>query len=41
MILVSHDTEFVERLSPTKVLLLPDADVDYFNDEWLELVELS
>ena len=41
MILVSHDTEFVERLSPTKVLLLPDGDVDYFNDEWLELVELS
>ena len=41
MILVSHDTEFVERLSPTKVLLLPDADVDYFNDEWLELVALS
>jgi ATPase subunit of ABC transporter with duplicated ATPase domains len=41
MILVSHDTEFVERLSPTKVLLLPDADVDYFSDEWLELVELS
>ena len=41
IILVSHDTEFVERLSPTKVLLLPDADVDYFNDEWLELVELS
>lgn len=41
MIFVSHDTEFVERLSPTKVLLLPDADVDYFNDEWLELVELS
>ena len=41
MILVSHDTEFVERLSPTKVLLLPDAEVDYFNDEWLELVELS
>ncbi len=41
MILVSHDTEFVERLSPTKVLLLPDADVDYFHDEWLELVELS
>ncbi len=41
LILVSHDTEFVERLSPTKVLLLPDADLDYFNDEWLELVELS
>ena len=41
IIMVSHDTEFVERLSPTKVLLLPDGQVDYFNNEWLELVSLS
>ena len=41
MILVSHDTEFVERLEPTKVLLLPDADVDYFGSTWLELVSLA
>ena len=41
MILVSHDTEFVERLEPTKVLLLPDAQLDYFNTEWLELVSLA
>ena len=41
VILVSHDTEFVERLAPTKVLLLPDGQVDYFSQEWLELVALA
>jgi ATPase subunit of ABC transporter with duplicated ATPase domains len=41
IIFVSHDTEFVEQLTPTKVLLLPDGDVDYFNETWLELVSLA
>jgi ATPase subunit of ABC transporter with duplicated ATPase domains len=41
IIFVSHDTEFVTELDPTKVLLMPDGDVDYFNDGWLELVSLS
>ena len=41
IILVSHDTEFVERLAPTKVLLMPDGDVDYFSAGWLELVSLA
>jgi ATPase subunit of ABC transporter with duplicated ATPase domains len=41
VIFVSHDTEFVEQLQPTKVLLMPDGAVDYFNDEWLELVSLA
>ena len=41
LILVSHDTEFVEQLSPTKVLLMPDGELDYFNPNWLELVELA
>jgi ATPase subunit of ABC transporter with duplicated ATPase domains len=41
IVFVSHDTEFVERLSPTKVLLMPDGQVDYFNDDWLELVTLA
>ena len=41
IIFVSHDTEFVERLSPTKVLLMPDGQVDYFNEDWLELVSLA
>jgi hypothetical protein len=38
---VSHDTEFVRRLAPTKVLLLPDGDLDYFNESWLDLVSLA
>ena len=41
IIMVSHDTEFVRRLSPTKVLLMPDGQVDYFGDDWLELVSLA
>jgi ATPase subunit of ABC transporter with duplicated ATPase domains len=41
IILVSHDTDFVRQLSPTKVLLMPDGDVDYFGEEWLDLVEMS
>jgi ATPase subunit of ABC transporter with duplicated ATPase domains len=41
LILVSHDTEFVEQLSPTKVLLMPDGELDHFNPNWLELVELA
>ncbi len=41
IIFVSHDTEFVTELEPTKVLLMPDGDVDYFNDEWLDLVSLA
>jgi len=41
VIFVSHDPEFVEQLSPTKVLLLPDGQLDYFDEGWLELVSLS
>jgi ATPase subunit of ABC transporter with duplicated ATPase domains len=41
IIFVSHDTAFVEQLAPTKVLLMPDGDVDYFGDSWLELVSLA
>jgi ATPase subunit of ABC transporter with duplicated ATPase domains len=41
IIFVSHDTEFVRELDPTKVLLMPDGDVDYFGDDWLELVSLA
>ena len=41
IIFVSHDTEFVQQLAPTKVLLMPDGDVDYFNEEWLELVSMA
>ena len=41
IIFVSHDTEFVEHLAPTKVLLMPDGDVDYFSPSWLDLVALA
>ncbi|MFM8825578.1 MAG: ABC-F family ATP-binding cassette domain-containing protein [Actinomycetota bacterium] len=41
IIMVSHDTEFVQHLQPTKVLLMPDGQVDYFSDDWLELVSLA
>ena len=41
IVLVSHDTEFVEQLAPTKVLLMPDGEVDYFNEDWLDLVTLA
>ena len=41
VVFVSHDTAFVEQLAPTKVLLMPDGDVDYFNPSWLDLVSLA
>ena len=41
IVMVSHDTEFVTSLRPTKVLLMPDGQVDYYSDEWLELVSLA
>ncbi len=41
IVFVSHDTEFVEQLRPTKVLLMPDGQLDYFNNDWLELVSLA
>ncbi len=41
IILVSHDTDFVRQLAPTKVLLMPDGEVDYFGDDWLDLVAMA
>jgi ATPase subunit of ABC transporter with duplicated ATPase domains len=41
IVFVSHDSEFVEQLKPTKVLLMPDGQVDYFSRDWLELVSLA
>jgi ATPase subunit of ABC transporter with duplicated ATPase domains len=41
IIFVSHDEQFVKELAPTKVLLMPDGDVDYFNEDWLDLVSMS
>jgi ATPase subunit of ABC transporter with duplicated ATPase domains len=41
IVLVSHDTDFVEQLAPTKVLVMPDGQVDYYNESWLEIVSLA
>jgi ATPase subunit of ABC transporter with duplicated ATPase domains len=41
MVLVSHDVEFVSELAPDKVLLMPDAVVDYWSDDLTDLVELA
>ena len=41
IIFVSHDSEFVEQIKPTKVLLMPDGQVDFFSKDWLELVSLA
>jgi ATPase subunit of ABC transporter with duplicated ATPase domains len=41
MILVSHDTEFVEALAPERVLLMPDGALDYWDDDLIDLVALA
>ncbi len=41
MVVVSHDVEFVARLAPQRVLLMPDGDLDYWSDDLLELVALA
>ena len=33
--------EFVERLQPERVLLMPDGDLDYWSDDLLDLVALA
>ncbi len=41
MVVVSHDAEFVERLAPQRVLLMPDGDVDYWHDDLSDLIALA
>jgi len=41
MVLVSHDTEFVESLEPDRVLMMPDGTLDYWSDDFLDLVSLA
>ncbi|MFP5327411.1 MAG: ABC-F family ATP-binding cassette domain-containing protein [Acidimicrobiia bacterium] len=41
MVIVSHDTDFVESLQPHKVLLLPDGTLDYWDESLLDLVSLA
>ena len=41
MIIVSHDPEFVEALAPERVLMMPEATLDFWDDELLDLVSLA
>ncbi len=41
LIVVSHDAEFVEALDPDRALLMPDATIDHWSDDLLELVTLA
>jgi ATPase subunit of ABC transporter with duplicated ATPase domains len=41
MVIVSHDVEFVRELEPERVLMMPEAQLDYWSDDLLELVEMS
>ena len=41
MVIVSHDTGFVEALQPERVLLMPDGDLDFWSEDLLDLVALA
>jgi ATPase subunit of ABC transporter with duplicated ATPase domains len=41
MVIVSHDASFVRSLEPDRVLLMPEADLDYWRDDLMDLVELA
>ena len=41
MLIVSHDTEFVQALAPERVLLMPDGGLDYWSEDLLDLVALA
>jgi ATPase subunit of ABC transporter with duplicated ATPase domains len=41
VILVSHDTDFVARLVPDRVMLMPDGDAAFYDESMLELVALA
>jgi ATPase subunit of ABC transporter with duplicated ATPase domains len=41
MVVVSHDPDFVRSLTPDRVLLMPDGNLDYWHDALLDLVEMA
>ena len=41
VVLVTHDVGAVDALEPERVLLLPDADEDLWNDNYRDLVDLA
>ena len=41
LLLVSHDTEFVEDLQPERMILMPDGETGFFDESMLDLVALA
>ena len=41
MIIVSHDTGFVQALEPERILLMPDGELGYWSEDLLDLVALA
>ncbi len=41
MVLVSHDVDFVQALEPKRVLAMPEGELGFWDEDLLELVELS
>ena len=41
MVIVSHDPEFVEALAPGRVLMMPEGDLDFWDEDLLDLVSLA
>ena len=41
MVLVSHDPEFVAELAPQRILVMPEGTLDYWSDDYLDLVALA
>ena len=41
LVVVSHDAEFVERLRPDRILLMPEGINDFWDDEFLDVVSLA
>lgn len=41
LLLVSHDTEFVEALGPDRMILMPDGETGFFDESMLDLIALA
>src|SRR5438094_4604821 len=41
IVLVSHDTEFVSALEPERVLMMPEGKLDYWGEDYVEVVALA
>lgn len=41
MVIVSHDVRFVEQVSPQRVLMMPEGQMDYWSNDMLDLVEMA